>query len=143
MRGELEQLLLYIYKDMDRVTRKDLQKAIEERIFYGSIYHKLHGGEVGTLKKMRDSLINFTNLFNEVVLDLSKVLKASGKEQKQYRSHELAKILNVSNAAVTIWIKKGEFPNYTKEGRKVFITENDIEVFVEKEGKYKILWEMK
>ena len=145
MRGELERILIFIYNDMDKMSKKDLHQAIEDRILVGSINHRLNGGTVGTLRKMRNSVNKFSDVFNEVVVDLTKALSKSKdlENQRKYRSNELADIFGLSDAAVCGWYKNGHFPNAIKDGRKVIIPESDIDLFVEKRPKYKTLWEEK
>jgi len=87
----------------------------------------------------------FGSLYNEAIVDITVALSQGkdAKNQRKYRAYELASILNISTAAVSTWIKNGEFKNVIKEGRKVLIIESDIDLFVESNSKRKNLWEMR
>ena len=142
MKGELEQLLLFIYRDMDKVSKKDIHEAIKNRLMVNTL---ISLSRTELLKKIRDSFNRFGSLYNEAIVDITVALSQGkdAKNQRKYRAYELASILNISTAAVSTWIKNGEFKNVIQEGRKVLIIESDIDLFVESHPKHKNLWEMR
>ena len=142
MKGELEQLLLFIYRDMDKVSKKDIHEAIKDRLILNT---GINLSRTELLKKIRNTFNEFGSLYNEAIMEISVALSQGkdAKNQRKYRAYELAAILNTSTAAVSTWIKNGEFKNVIQEGRKVLIIESDIDLFIESHPKRKNLWEMR
>lgn len=137
--GIIDQVLRFIFDSPDIIkSEKDFTNALKNRI---SIEYQKNKTEY--LLKLRNSEEHFNNLFqisiNQLLLQLVKTENRNNDEY--YTPLEIANILHITKGNVFNWISENKLiANQTIKGGKVKIHSSDMNDFVNKNTKYKNLW---